>query len=423
MSAKLVVGTQWGDEGKAKFIDYFSSSIDIIVRYQGGANAGHTVKVKGEEYIFHLVPSGILYPNTTCILANGVVLDLESFLQELSYLETRKIPNFQQRILISDTCHLVLPVHLMMDKEIEQKAGSKKIGTTGRGIGVCYEDKARRIGIRVGELFDEKILSHAVERFVEQKNPILKNVYGLPEIHQDKLKEKLLSWGKIIKTMTVNTSIYLDKALKNNKRILLEGAQGTALDIDFGTYPYVTSSSPTTGGALSGSGISLHYLKEVIGICKAYVTRVGEGPFPTEANEEEGKQLREYGNEIGATTGRPRRCGWFDVELLRHSARINGLTGLALTKIDILSKYEKIRVGVGYIYKGERLDHFPSQGQEEIQVEYEYLQGWKKDIGGARKLSELPAECRSYIAFIEEKVQVPIQFISVGAEREQTIVI
>jgi len=422
MSARLVVGTQWGDEGKAKFIDYFSNDIDIIVRYQGGANAGHTVEVGGEKYVFHLVPSGVLYPDTVCVLGNGVVLDPKAFVEELDYLKERGI-DAERRIVLSDACHIVLPHHQMIDAAREQQAGAGKIGTTKRGIGVCYGDKVTRIGLRMGDLLNETRLRDRLEQLLDAKNRELRDVHGMEEVRVDDVFDWLRDFGDRTRDLVRNTSLYLNRELAAGKMVLLEGAQGTALDIDFGTYPYVTSSNTTTGGALAGSGIGFQFLKESIGICKAYVTRVGEGPFPTEVHDAEGELMRKRGNEFGATTGRPRRCGWFDVELLRHAARVNGLTGLALTKIDVLAGYDEIRIGVGYKRDGERLDAFPTDGRfEGLEVEYETMAGWKSDITKARKLSDLPAPCRLYIDRLVELTRVPVQFISVGPGRDDTIV-
>lgn len=423
MSAKLVVGTQWGDEGKAKFIDYLSSKIDYIVRYQGGANAGHTVEVKGEKYVFHLIPSGILYPETTCVIANGVVLDPVEFLKEAEYLSERGI-DVLSRTRISDACHIVLPLHRVIDGAREERAGAKQIGTTKRGIGVCYGDKVMRIGLRMGDLLDEKRLESRLEHLLEIKNPVLKEIYGKDQVEKQPIFDELAAFGDKVRSSVTNTSVELNAVLASGKSVLLEGAQGTGLDIDFGTYPYVTSSNPTTGGALAGSGISFQYLKEAIGICKAYISRVGEGPFPTELHGEAGEQLRKLGNEFGATTGRPRRCGWFDTELIRHAVRVNGLTGIALTKIDILAEYDEIPVGVAYHRNGEKLDAFPTDGNfDGIEVEYETHPGWKSDISKARSLGDLPKNCRAYIDRLQELSGVPIQFISVGPGREDTIVV
>jgi adenylosuccinate synthase len=423
MTAKLVVGTQWGDEGKAKIIDYLSSQIDYIVRYQGGANAGHTVSVNDETYIFHLIPSGILYPDTTCVIANGVALDPISFMEEVAYLKERGIDVFE-RTLLSDSCHIVLPLHRAIDAARETAAGDKQIGTTKRGIGVCYGDKVMRIGLRLGDLLNENRLRESLSHFLDVKNRVLANMYSEPVVDFEPLFKSLLEFGEKVRPIVRNTSLELNGALKAGKSILLEGAQGTGLDIDFGTYPYVTSSNPTTGGAIAGSGISFQHLNEVIGIAKAYVTRVGEGPFPTELHGDEAEELRKLGREFGATTGRPRRCGWFDVELLRHAARVNGLTGIALTKIDILAHYDEIKIGIAYKRDGERLPAFPTDGNlDSIEVEYETMPGWKEDISKARKLTDLPKHCRQYIDRLEELVEVPMKFISVGPGRKDTIVV
>lgn len=421
MSAALVVGTQWGDEGKAKVIDYLSAEIDFIVRYQGGANAGHTVVVDGETYIFHLIPSGILYPNAICVIGNGVVLDPVAFTEEMEALRKRKIEP-SGRIVISDACHVVLPLHKVIDAHRENSAGSKKIGTTKRGIGICYGDKTMRIGLRIGDLLQADRLRERLSHILEIKNRELKNLYGLPEEQMGPLFDMLSKFGENVRGMVKNTSLYLNENLSKGKTVLLEGAQGTGLDIDFGTYPYVTSSNTTTGGAIAGSGIDFRHLKRVTGISKAYVSRVGEGPFPTELHGDAGDHLRKLGNEFGATTGRPRRCGWFDVELVRHAARVNGLTEIALTKIDVLSDYDTIKVGVGYKRAGERLPAFPTDGNlDNIEVIYEDLPGWKKPIGHVLKFADLPKECASYIKRLEELAQVPIKLVSVGPGREHTI--
>jgi len=420
MSAKLIVGTQWGDEGKAKIIDYLSGQINIVVRYQGGANAGHTVKVAGKKYVFHLIPSGILYQDVSCVIGNGVVLDPQAFQQEIEELRKENIET-EGRILISDCAHILLDYHRTIDEHRESSAGDQKIGTTKRGIGSCYADRVNRIGIRAGDLLDEHTLSQRLEHVLEIKNRELENIYGQPCCEHSRLLDGLLAFANRFRKNIINTSFYLNEALKSGKSVLLEGAQGTMLDIDFGTYPYVTSSNPTTGGAISGSGIDFRYLDQVIGIAKAYVTRVGEGPFPTELNEAQAAELRELGGEYGATTGRPRRCGWFDVEVVRHAARVNGLTAVALTKIDVLSAYDQIPVAVGYKSKGERLPALPSAGLRNIEVDYEYLPGWKTDISQARSLADLPRECRSYIDKLVEWTGVPVSIVSVGPGREATI--
>ena len=422
MSAKLVVGTQWGDEGKAKVIDFLSGEIDLVVRYQGGANAGHTVEAEGQTYVFHLIPSGILYPNVVCVIGNGVVLDPAAFNEEKEALRKRNI-EAQGRIVISDACHLLLPLHRQIDSAREAQLGGKKIGTTKRGIGICYADKMMRVGLRMGDLFHEPKLRERLGHILEIKNHEIKAVYGLSPVEFNPLFEELLEFGSNNKPYVRNTSVYLNKELAAGRTVLLEGAQGTALDVDFGTYPFVTSSNTTTGGAIAGSGISFQHLKEVIGICKAYVSRVGEGPFPTELHGNEGDHLRKLGNEFGATTGRPRRCGWFDAPLVRHAARVNGLTGLALTKIDILSAYDTIHIGSGYRLDGETIDEFPSSRLEDVEVVYESMPGWKDDISGARHLSDLPKNCRAYIDRLTELSGVPVSLVSVGPGREDTIVV
>ncbi|HNJ05372.1 MAG TPA: adenylosuccinate synthase, partial [Leptospiraceae bacterium] len=408
-------------EGKAKVIDYLSSKIDFIVRYQGGANAGHTVVVDGETYIFHLIPSGILYPNAVCVIGNGVVLDPEAFRDEVRALARRNI-EAKERVIISDACHLVLPLHRIIDAHRENAAGEKKIGTTKRGIGICYGDKTMRIGLRAGDVLHADRLRDRLGHILEIKNYELKNLYRLPEVEFNALYEDLLAFGNEIRGMVKNTSLLLNENLAKGKTVLLEGAQGTGLDIDFGTYPYVTSSNTTTGGAIAGSGIDFRFLKTVTGISKAYVSRVGEGPFPTELFGAEVEKLRELGHEYGATTGRPRRCGWFDVELVRHAARVNGLTEIALTKIDVLSAYDTIKIGVGYKRGGEKLPAFPTDGYlEGVEVVYEEMPGWKKEIGHVLKYSDLPPECCKYIRRLEELCEVPIKLVSVGPGREHTI--
>lgn len=420
MSAHLVVGTQWGDEGKAKVIDYLSGNIDIIVRYQGGANAGHTVKVGNETYIFHLIPSGILYDKTVCVIGNGVVLEPASFESEIQSLQSKNIDT--GRIILSDSAHVVLPLHKLIDEEREKLAGNNKIGTTKRGIGITYGDKMMRVGIRLGDLVDGEHLKKRLSHVLELKNQELEKLYGLKAVELNPLLDELLAFGEKYKSIIKNTSLYLNRELENGKRVLLEGAQGTGLDIDFGTYPFVTSSNTTTGGAIAGSGISFQHLKEVTGIVKAYVSRVGEGPFPTELLGEAGEELRKLGNEFGATTGRPRRCGWFDVEVIKHAARVNGLTGLALTKLDILSHFDEIPVAVGYEIDGQRVEAIPSTGWEKIKPIYEMLPGWKTDISSATSMDQLPAKARSYIDRLAELTGVPVTLVSVGPGRENTIV-
>lgn len=422
MPAKLIVGTQWGDEGKAKVIDYLAKETDIVVRYQGGANAGHTVKVGAEKYIFRLIPSGILYPKTICVLGGGMVIDPDAMFEEIAELEAKGIQP-TGRLRIADNAHLLMPYHREIDVRNEEASGAHKIGTTKRGIGACYSDKVNRQGIRISMLYSDEFFASTLGRIVEQKNRLLSRMYDAPPVDLATMKDKLLALREKLRDMVVNAPYYLNMELASGKRVLLEGAQGTMLDLDFGTYPYVTSSNPTTGGALSGSGVSFQYLKSVIGIAKAYSTRVGEGPYPTECFGEEGDILRQAGNEFGSVTGRPRRCGWFDAEVVRHAARINGLTSLALTKIDVLDTFKTIKVATGYELEGKRIDYFPSSNVSNIRVIYEEFPGWNEPTSHITKLKNLPKNARRYIDAIARFCGVPIAWVSVGPGRENTIAI
>ncbi len=422
MPATLIVGTQWGDEGKAKVIDYLAKETDIVVRYQGGANAGHTVKVGEDKYIFRLIPSGILYPKTICVLGGGMVIDPDALFEEIAELEAKGIEP-AGRLRIADNAHLLMPYHKEIDVRNEEASGAHKIGTTKRGIGACYSDKVNRQGIRIGMLYSDEFFSNTLPRLVEQKNRLLTKMYDAPPVDLSAMKEKLLALREKLRDMVVNAPYYLNMELASGKRVLLEGAQGTMLDLDFGTYPYVTSSNPTTGGALSGSGVSFQYLKSVIGIAKAYSTRVGEGPYPTECFGEEGEILRKAGNEFGSVTGRPRRCGWFDAEVVRHAARINGLTSIALTKIDVLDTFKTIKVATGYELNGKRIDYFPSCNVANVKVIYEEFPGWNEPTSHVTKLKNLPKNARRYIDAIAKFCGVPIGWVSVGPGRENTIAI
>ncbi|HOU83915.1 MAG TPA: adenylosuccinate synthase [Spirochaetota bacterium] len=419
MSVSVVIGSQWGDEGKAKMIDYFSCDADIIVRYQGGANAGHTVVVDGKKYVFHLIPSGILHKEKICVIGNGVVLDPEEFVRELDNLEAHGI-DAEYRIFISDAAHLILPYHKALDAGLEELR-SNKIGTTGRGIGPAYADKCFRTGIRVGDIFDEKELEEKIKSVLEVKNRELEKMYGKEGFSVDEMMDILLRFKQRVQRMVINTAYYLNEESAKGKKIILEGAQGFGLDIDHGTYPFVTSSNPTIGGALLGSGINSFQIERVVGICKAYITRVGEGPFPTEETGDIGNILREKGGEYGATTGRPRRCGWFDVELMKQAKRVCGLTELVLVKLDVLSGFDTIKVATGYEYSGRRIDMFPSFLLNKIKPIYTEVEGWKEDISQCRNYNDLPEKARRYIDFLEESVGIKISMISVGPDRENTI--
>jgi adenylosuccinate synthase len=421
MGCTVVIGTQWGDEGKAKMIDYYSSQADIIVRYQGGANAGHTVVANGVKHVFHLIPSGILHDDKTCVISNGVVLDPEQLLKEMELLEKQGI-SVKNRLIISDAAHLILPYHKVFD-EVMEESRSNKIGTTKRGIGPSYSDKALRIGIRICDIFDNERLAEKVSNALQTKNSALEKLYNRPTFSVEQIVEYLNSFKGRIGDMVRNTQYFLFKSWEDGKKILLEGAQGNALDIDHGTYPFVTSSNTTIGGAFSGTGLHPFAIDEIVGITKAYVTRVGEGPFPTEDTGEYGKMLRDKGGEYGSTTGRPRRCGWFDIELLKYARRINGLSSIALTKLDVLSGLKKIKVAVGYEMNGKRLEYFPAQLLQKIKPVYEELDGWDEDISACKSYNALPANARSYINFIQKSLNTRVSILSVGPDRQNTFVL
>jgi adenylosuccinate synthase len=420
MGCKVLIGTQWGDEGKAKLIDYFSGKVDIVVRYQGGPNAGHTVVVDGKKFVFHLLPSGILHKNTICVIGNGVVIDPETLISEITEVEKSGY-DVRGSLIISDAAHLIIPYHKALDGAMED-ASDKKIGTTKRGIGPCYSDKCLRVGIRIGDIFDEQYLDSRLNAALQEKNKQLEKIFSMPGFELKAIKNSLEKFRDYIKGMVQNTPYYLHKSLEHGKTILLEGAQGTALDIDHGTYPYVTSSNPTIGGALMGTGLNASCIDEIVGITKAYVTRVGEGPFPTEDSGPIGDELRKKGSEYGATTGRPRRCGWFDIELMKHAKRINGLTSIALTKLDVLTGMPKLKVATGYKMDGKKIDYFPSGRCDKLEPVYEELKGWDKDITDCRSFDDLPKNAKSYINFLEERMELKASIISVGADRGNTIV-
>lgn len=424
MANTVIVGAQWGDEGKAKAIDYLTERSDVIIRYQGGANAGHTVIVDGQKFVFHLVPSGIMYPGKLCVVANGVVFDAEQFLNEVDELAERNI-SVAQRLFVSDLAHLVLPYHKAQDAALEAQMGGKKIGTTGRGIGPAYADKASRVGIRVGDLLDWEIFIAKLEANFNQKKYLIENVYK----HEFKLRfEEVVDHYKAIssrlKPFITDTGKLIFEKSREGKKILFEGAQGTFLDIDHGTYPFVTSSNTVSGSACAGSGVGPTVINHVIGIVKTYTTRVGNGPFPTELNDAAGELIAREGHEFGATTGRPRRCGWFDAVMLRKAIQLNGMTRLALTKLDVLNKLDEIKICTHYEINGSRHDHFPSltPSLEQVVPVYETLPGWKSDISQCKRMSDLPENAIKYINRLQEVCyNVPILLVSVGPDRNQTI--
>jgi adenylosuccinate synthase len=420
MGCKVLIGTQWGDEGKAKLIDFYSHDVDIVARYQGGPNAGHTVVVNGKKYIFHLLPSGMLHKDTMCVIGNGVVLDPEQLLAEITEVEKDGY-DVRNRLKISDAAHLIIPYHRALDGAMED-ASDKKIGTTKKGIGPCYSDKCLRVGIRVGDILDEDYLAARLKEALLGKNLQLSKIFSKPEFDLNEIKNMLTEFRKQIEGMIINTQYYLHQAVEKGKTILLEGAQGTALDIDHGTYPFVTSSNPTIGGALMGTGLNAFCIDEIVGITKAYVTRVGEGPFPTEDKGEYGQLIQKRGAEFGSTTGRPRRCGWFDIELLKHAKRINGLSSIALTKLDVLTGIPKIKVATGYKLDGKKIDYFPSSRIEKVEPVYEELDGWTEDIADCNSFKRLPKNARKYVEFLEKSTGIKASIISVGPDRGSTIV-
>ena len=424
MSARIIVGAQWGDEGKGKIVDLLTRDADVVVRYQGGSNAGHTVVVGSETFVLHLVPSGILHPGKICMLGNGVVIDPASLLKEIDGLHARGIDT-AGRILVSERAHLILPYHKTLEEfEEDRGGGAASFGTTRRGIGPSYRDKAGRNGIRVIDLFDEGTLRARVEANVDWVTHWLTlDGGGRPQFDVNAIVDQYRAFGEQLRPLVVDVSRSLETALKQGRRALLEGAQGTLLDVDHGTYPYVTSSSAAAGGALTGSGIGPRWVDEVIGVTKAYATRVGRGPFPSELPADLGARLREQGAEFGATTGRPRRCGWLDGVALRHAVRVNGLTSLAITKIDVLTGLPALRIATGYEAGGEYYGEFPASlaVQEGCAPVFEEHPGWTEDLSGCRRWDDLPAGARDYLERIAEITDTPIRWVSVGSGRDQTI--
>jgi len=420
MPVTIIVGAQWGDEGKGKIVDLLSDDIDIVARYQGGANAGHTVVIGEKEYVLHLIPSGIFHKHVTCVIGNGVVIDPMALMEEIAMIKSFNI-KIEGRLFISHNAHLIMPYHKLLDSIREQ--GANKIGTTGRGIGPAYIDKYMRTGIRVVDLLDRKVLCDKLKSNIEEKNQLLSKVYGSAVLDVDKMISEYEEFDKKIDPYVTDTSAYLIAALKKKKNILAEGAQGALLDVDHGTYPFVTSSNPTSGGACTGLGIPPTSVKNIIGIVKAYSTRVGNGPFPTEHTDGIGEKLRTVGHEFGATTGRPRRCGWLDMVSLKYSLEINGVKEIALTKLDVLDEFDEIRICTGYSIDKRPLKSFPSalQTLERVEPVYRSYKGWKETISTAKKYKQLPARARQYIEAIEKLSGVPVSIVSVGARRDQTV--
>ncbi len=419
MRVTVLVGSQWGDEGKGKIVDLLSEKFEVVVRYQGGANAGHTVEIGSKKYVLHLIPSGILRDDVICVIGNGVVIDPVALLDEIALLESHGI-TIKGRLFISHNAHLIMPYHKLLDSISE--SGKTKIGTTGRGIGPCYIDKYARKGIKIIDLLYPKILEEKIRQNLEEKNLLLRNIYNVEELDVEKIIAQYLEFDKQIDVYIKDVPAYLNQAIEEGKSVLLEGAQGALLDVDHGTYPFVTSSNPTSGGACTGTGIPPNKVTDVLGIVKAYTTRVGEGPFPTELLDAEGEELRRQGNEFGATTGRPRRCGWFDAFLVRYSALINGISSVAITKLDVLSMFDEIKVCTGYEFEGKLLKSFPTDFQKLSAVKpvYVTLPGWKEDISHCLTFDQLPENAKKYLKYISEAAGIKVSIISVGPKREST---
>ncbi len=425
MANVVVVGAQWGDEGKGKVVDIYTEFADDVVRYQGGNNAGHTLVVGDEKIVLHLIPSGILHQGKRCIIGNGVVLDPEVFIREITNLKAKGKLQDDGVLLLSESLHIIMPYHKRIDIAREANSGAKKIGTTGRGIGPAYEDKIGRRGIRLMDLLDRQVFSRKLKEFLEEKNFILEKLLGEKPFTFEEIFDEYSAYAETLRRYVADTTLVLHQDLKAGKKLLFEGAQGTLLDVDHGTYPYVTSSSTCAGGACTGTGASPRDINEIIGISKAYVTRVGSGPFPTELEDADGEKLRQTGGEFGATTGRPRRCGWFDALVIKYAVRVNGLSGIALTKLDVLSDFESIKICTGYSHEGKFLNELPANLDvfEKCQPVYEEMPGWKSDISAARSFAELPEKAKNYVKRLEELAGCPIVLVSVGPRRDETIVL
>ena len=423
MANVVVVGAQWGDEGKGKITDLLSRSADVVVRYQGGVNAGHTVVVKDQTFKLHLIPSGILYPDTECVIGSGTVIDPEALIGELDKLKELNIS--AENLYISNAAHVTMPYHRLIDQAAEERRGNQKIGTTKRGIGPTYADKSERIGIRIVDLMDHERLREKLAWTIQYKNGILEKLYGLELLDPAAVLDEYAEYAERLRPHIFDSSLHVYKAIQQRKNVLFEGAQGTLLDLDHGTYPYVTSSNPVAGGACIGTGIGPTVIDRVIGVAKAYTTRVGEGPFPTELTDEVGDHLGDRGAEFGTTTGRRRRCGWFDAVIGRYAVRINGLDCLAITKLDVLDEVDEIKVCVAYELDGERCEELPGSAHTFARCKpiYKTLPGWKQSTDHCRSLEDLPKAALGYLKFLAELMEVPIAIVSLGASRDQTIIV
>ncbi|MDD6771387.1 adenylosuccinate synthase [Inconstantimicrobium porci] len=423
MSAFIVLGAQWGDEGKGKMTDYLAEEADVVVRFQGGNNAGHTVVVGDTDYKLHLIPSGVLYDNKLNVIGNGVVVDPKALFTEIDYLEGLGVKVTPEKLIISDRAHLIMPYHRILDALKEKARGKNDIGTTGKGIGPCYTDKIERSGIRICDLLHKEVFIEKLKENIEIKNAYITKVYGGEALNFDEICKQYLEYAERIRPYVCDTSVRIYDEIMNNKNVLFEGAQGMLLDIDHGSYPYVTSSNTTSGGVSNGTGIGPTMITNAVGICKAYTTRVGKGPFPTELNDDMGEWIREKGHEFGVTTGRARRCGWLDLVILKTTVRVCGLTSLAVTKIDTLAGLDKVKVCVGYKFDGKVIDYFPASLEDVAKCEpvYEEFDGWDESVANARSYDEIPENAKIYLRRIEELTGTKISIVSVGPERAQTI--
>ncbi len=423
MANVVIVGAQWGDEGKGKVVDIYTEFASDVVRYQGGNNAGHTLVVGEEKTILHLIPSGVLHERKRCIIGNGVVLDPKVFFQEIANLKKKGYLKDDRQLVVDGNVHVIMPYHKAIDIARENRSDSRRIGTTGRGIGPTYEDKIGRRGIRLHDLVRPEVFAAKLKEFLPEKNFLLEKFLGASPLAEEAILKEYSAYGREMKKYLGNASILLNESFRAGRHVLFEGAQGSLLDVDHGTYPYVTSSSTIAGGACTGTGIGPQHINEVIGISKAYVTRVGEGPFPTELHDEMGERLRQAGQEFGSTTGRPRRTGWFDAVALREAVRINGMTGLAITKLDVLNELETIRICTAYSYRGDLLETYPQDLEilKECKPVYEELEGWRTDISGAKSMEDLPEAASDYLRKLEQVTGCPVVLVSVGARRDQTL--
>ncbi len=420
MSTVVVVGTQWGDEGKGKITDFLAESADVVARYQGGNNAGHTILISGHKYKLTMIPSGIFYTDKLCVIGNGMVINPKALIEEIDYVHSNGFTT--TNLKISDRAHVIMPYHLLLDYLEEQQKGNDKIGTTQKGIGPCYMDKVARNGIRIVDLMDKEEFSSKLRNIIKHKNNVIEQIYGSKGLDVESILDEYLEYAERLRPYVTDTSVILNHAIDDGKRVLFEGAQGVMLDIDQGTYPFVTSSNPTAGGVCIGSGVGPTKIQTVIGVAKAYTTRVGDGPFPTELNNHLGDSIREKGFEYGTVTGRPRRVGWFDSVVVRHARRVSSITGLSLNSIDVLTGIETVKICTGYVYRNQLIDHYPASLKvlAECEAVYEELPGWSEDVTQCKTLEELPENARNYLNRISELTQIPIAIFSVGRNREQT---